>query len=121
MRWYRQLHWRIILGLLLGLLYGVIAAVAGWGPFTVRWIAPFGIIFVNLLKLIAVPLILASLILGVASLSDLRKLSRIGGKTICIYIVTTGLAVIVGLLVVNVLGPGNQIPENMRQRLQETY
>ena len=121
MRWYRQLHWRIILGLLLGLLYGVIAAVAGWGPFTVRWIAPFGIIFVNLLKLIAVPLILASLILGVASLSDLRKLSRIGGKTIGIYIVTTGLAVIVGLLVVNVLGPGNQIPENMRQRLQETY
>ncbi len=77
MPWYRKLHWKIIIGLVVGLIYGVIAAAAGWGQFTTDWIAPFGRIFINLLKLIAVPLVLASLVTGVASLSDLRKLSRI--------------------------------------------
>lgn len=80
MAWYKQLHWRIIIGLLLGLVYGLIAATAGWDAFTTDWIAPFGTIFVNLLKLIAVPLVLASLTTGVASLSDLNQLSRMGGK-----------------------------------------
>ena len=75
MPWYRKLHWQIIIGLVLGLIYGVIAAANGWVQFTANWITPFGTIFINLLKLIAVPLIIASLITGVASLSDLRKLS----------------------------------------------
>ena len=121
MPWYRQLHWRIIFGLILGLIYGVLAASTGLGPFTAAWISPFGIIFVNLLKLIAVPLILASLIVGVASLSDLKKLSRIGGKTISIYISTTAVAVLLGLLLVNILQPGSQVPTEMREKLQETY
>ncbi|MEO1479708.1 MAG: cation:dicarboxylase symporter family transporter, partial [Bacteroidota bacterium] len=86
MAWYKKLHWQIILGLIFGLIYGVVAAVSGWGGFVDAWIAPWGIIFLNGLKLIAVPLVLVSLILGVASLSDLRKLSRIGGKTIGIYL-----------------------------------
>ena len=76
MSWYRKLHWQIIIGLILGLIYGIIAAGSGWGKFTADWIAPFGKIFVSLLKLIAVPLVIASLITGVASLSDLRKLSK---------------------------------------------
>ncbi len=121
MRWYRKLHWQILLGLLLGIVYGVVAASQGWIQFTRDWIAPFGIIFLNGLKLIAVPLILASLVTGVASLSDLKKLSRIGGKTIGIYIATTAIAVTIGLVVVNVLQPGDYVPETMRLELQESY
>lgn len=121
MPWYRKLHWQIILGLLLGLIYGVVAAAQGWGGFTSDWVAPFGTIFLNLLKLIAVPLILASLVMGVASLSDLGKLSRIGGKTLGIYIVTTTIALTVGLTFVNTFQPGKTVPEDMRQQLEETY
>ncbi|MFQ5571246.1 MAG: dicarboxylate/amino acid:cation symporter [Rhodothermales bacterium] len=121
MPWYKKLHWQIILGLVLGLIYGIIAAAMGWGTFTSNWIGPFGTIFINLLKLIAVPLIIASLITGVASLSDLKKLSRIGGKTIAIYIGTTVVALIIGLVLVNVLQPGKTVPEDMRLKLQETY
>ncbi|MBT7195001.1 MAG: dicarboxylate/amino acid:cation symporter, partial [Candidatus Marinimicrobia bacterium] len=78
-------------------------------------------IFINLLKLIAVPLVLSSLITGVASLSDLKKLSRIGGKTITIYIATTAIAVTIGLIAVNILQPGETVPEDMKVKLQETY
>ncbi|MEZ4695831.1 MAG: dicarboxylate/amino acid:cation symporter [Rhodothermales bacterium] len=121
MKWYRKLHWQIIIGLVLGLIYGVASAVYGWSSFTSKLIAPFGVIFINLLKLIAVPLILASLITGVASLSDLKKLSRIGGKTIVIYLGTTLVALIIGLVVVNVMQPGKAVPQDMRERLESTY
>ena len=116
-----ELHWKIIIGLVLGLIFGVLAAANGWGGFTTNWIAPFGKIFINLLKLIAVPLVLSSLITGVASLSDLKKLSRIGGKTITIYIVTTAISVTIGLVAVNLLKPGDTVPEDMKVKLQETY
>ena len=116
-----ELHWKIIIGLILGLLFGVTAASQGWGGFTNDWIAPFGKIFINLLKLIAVPLVLSSLITGVASLSDLKKLSRIGGKTITIYITTTAIAVTIGLIAVNILEPGSTVPDDMKIKLQNTY
>ena len=115
------LYLQIIIGLILGLVYGIISAAAGWGSFTSDWIAPFGTIFINLLKLIAVPLVLSSLITGVASLSDLRKLSRIGGKTIAIYLVTTTISVTIGLVLVNTLQPGEQVPVDMKTQLQDTY
>lgn len=115
------LHWQIIIGLILGLVYGIIAASNGWGSFTSDWIAPFGTVFISLLKLIAVPLVLASLITGVASLSDLKKLSRIGGKTIAIYVGTTAVAVTIGLISVNVLQPGDKVPDQMKEKLQQTY
>ena len=121
MAWHRQTHWRILIALGLGLAYGVVAAIAGWVQFTADWIAPFGTIFLRLLLLVAVPLVLASLITGVASLSDLNKLSRIGGKTIAIYLATTLIALIIGLSVVNVLRPGATVPDTLRARLQATY
>jgi len=116
-----QAHWRILLALALGLVYGVVAAYAGWGEVTARWIAPFGTIFFRMLLFVAVPLVLASLITGIASLSDLSKLSRIGGKTIVIYLGTTLIALIIGLTLVNVLQPGRVVPEAVRVSLQETY
>jgi len=121
MPWYKKLHWQIIIGLVLGLVYGVVAASAGWTQFTSDWIAPLGTIFLNLLQLIAVPLILASLIVGIASLGDLEKLSRIGGKTIGIYAVTTTIALVVGLGLVNTLRPGDAVPTEMQEQLQERY
>jgi proton glutamate symport protein len=116
-----QTHWRILLALALGLAYGVVAAYAGWGAFTADWIAPFGTIFFRMLLFVAVPLVLASLITGIASLSDLNKLSRIGGKTIVIYLATTLIALVIGLTLVNVLNPGRVVPERVRLSLQETY
>ena len=121
MSWYRKPHWRILVALALGLVYGVVAATAGWREFTADWVAPFGTIFLRLLLLIAVPLVLASLITGIASLSDLKKLSRIGGKTIGIYIGTTLIALIIGLTLVNLLQPGARVPDSVRAQLQENY
>ena len=121
MPWYKKLHWQIIIGLVLGLVYGVVAASAGWGQFTSDWVAPFGTIFLNLLQLIAVPLILASLIVGVASLGDLEQLSRIGGKTLGIYILTTTIALVIGLVLVNTLQPGRAVPQEMRTQLEQKY
>ncbi|MGB1049186.1 MAG: dicarboxylate/amino acid:cation symporter [Rhodothermales bacterium] len=119
--WFKKLHWQIILGLVLGLLFGILAASQGWGQFTSDWIAPWGQIFLRGLLLIAVPLVLASLITGVASLSDMKKLSRIGGKTIAIYIGTTVVALCIGLLLVNIMQPGDSVPEDMRERLEATF
>jgi Na+/H+-dicarboxylate symporter len=121
MSWHRQSHWRILIALVLGLVYGVIAAYAGWGRFTSDWIAPFGAIFFRLLLLVAVPLVLASLVTGIASLSDLNKLSRIGGKTIAIYLATTLIALVIGLTLVNVMQPGRMVPDSVRVTLQESY
>jgi Na+/H+-dicarboxylate symporter len=121
MPWYKKLHWQIIVGLVLGLGYGGVAAGAGWGAFTSNWVAPFGTVFLNLLKLIAVPLILASLVVGVASLRDLNKLSRIGGKTFGLYLLTTTIALVIGLVLVNTLQPGATVSEDTRTRLEQTY
>lgn len=121
MKWYKKLHWQIIIGLVLGLLWGLISALTGLNEFTSDFIKPFGTIFINLLKLIAVPLVLVSLIAGVTSLNDIAKLSKMGGKTIGIYMVTTVFAITIGLVAVNVLQPGKSLPEQTKIDLQETY
>lgn len=116
------LHTQILLALLAGLIWGFISISAGFSPhITVFYIKPFGTIFVNLLKLIAIPLILASLITGVASLSDVKKLSRIGGKTIAIYILTTVAAISIGLVCVNIIKPGEKLSVDMRQELMSSF
>ena len=121
MKWHQKLHWRIIIGLVLGLLYGIVAAIAGWTEFTDDWIVPFGTIFMNSLKFIGVPLVLGSLVTGVASLSDIKTLSRIGGRTIAIYITTTAVAVTIGLVLVNLVRPGDAIPVEIQNELRESY
>jgi len=111
------LHWQIIIGLFLGLLYGLLAANSGWQEFTADWIAPWGEIFINMLKMIAVPLVLISLVNGISGLKDIAQLSSMGGKTIGIYLVTTVIAVTIGLLVVNVIQPGKSFSEEVRNEM----
>jgi len=121
MKWYKKLHWQIIIGLILGLIWGLFSSAAGITNFTTNYIRPFGTIFVDLLKLIAVPLIIASLVVGVTSLNDMAKLSRMGGKTIAIYMVTTTFAITIGLATVNIMQPGIALPETTRTSLMESY
>ena len=116
------LHWKIIIGMVLGVLFGIFGSQISWGSsFISDWIKPFGTIFINLLKLIAMPLILASLIKGVSDLKDISKLSKIGGRTVIIYLCTTVLAVIIGLFLVNTISPGSTINENTRNELMISY
>jgi len=117
-----ELHWQILLGMVAGVLFALAMVQFEWGPKIVSdWIKPFGNIFINSLKLIAVPLILASLIKGVSDLKDISKLSKMGGRTIGIYIVTTIIAVSIGLTIVNVVKPGASISEDTRNELVENY
>jgi len=116
------LHTKILLGLVAGLLFGLLCIFTGIpSSFVVDYIKPFGTIFVNALKMIAMPLILASLIVGVSNLGDISKLSRMGGKTIAVYLVTTVLATTIGLSIVNIIKPGKIITEDTRSELMEMF
>lgn len=115
------LYAKILLGMGLGIGFGFLAMALHWDGFVHDWVAPFGIIFMRLLKLIAVPLVLVSLILGVVSLKDIKNLSRIGLKTILIYICTTILAVSIGLVTVNIIKPGELFPKDKQTEFVERY
>ena len=116
------LHWKILLGMLLGVFFGLAMSFMDQGDQIVRdFVKPFGTIFINLLKLIAIPLILASLIKGVSDLKDISKLSAMGGRTVGIYLVTTLIAVTIGLILVNGIQPGKSISTETRQELVEAY
>lgn len=116
------LHWQILLGMLLGVIFALIMTNFDFGKeFIKDWIKPFGTIFINSLKLIAIPLILAALIKGVSDLKDISKLSRMGGRTIVTYVITTVIAVSIGLLLVNIVKPGNSISEKTRVELVDGY
>ena len=116
------LHWQILIGMVLGVTFGFLMTNFEWGKGLVHdWVKPFGTIFINSLKLIAVPLILASLIKGVSDLKDISKLSKMGGKTILIYIMTTVVAVSIGLILVNIIRPGDSISEKTRKDLVANY
>ena len=117
-----SLHWKILIGMALGVLFGfILSNLNGGGIFISNWIKPFGTIFINSLKLIAIPLILASLIKGISDLKDISKLSSMGGVTILTYLSTTVIAVSVGLLLVNIIKPGDSISEKTRTELIEAY
>ena len=100
------LHIRIIIGLILGIVWAFISSYLGWNQFTIDWIDPFGTIFIRVLKAIAVPLVLLSIISGVSSLTDINKLGKLGLKTIVFYLMSTVLAVGIGLTLVNLVKPG---------------
>ena len=117
-----ELHWKILIGMVLGILFGFLMTGFEWGKEVVSdWISPFGTIFIKLLKLIAIPLILASLIKGISDLKDISKFRNIGLRTIGIYVGTTTVAIVLGLVLVNVLQPGNGISEETIAKLTETY
>lgn len=115
------LHWQVIGGIVLGALYAWLSISQGWNQFTLYYIKPLGDIFINVLKLIAVPMVLFSVILGVTSLKDINKLGNMGLKTLGLYLITTMLAVSVGLTLVNLLAPGAGQEDSIRERNRISY
>ncbi|OYT71250.1 MAG: dicarboxylate/amino acid:cation symporter [Chloracidobacterium sp. CP2_5A] len=115
------LHWQILAGMIVGLLIGFVADRLGAQQLVKHWIKPFGTIFMNLLKMIAVPLIIASLIKGVSDMKDLSRLSRMGGRTLALYLVTTAAAVAIGLGIVNLVKPGAGVAPATREKLLSAY
>ncbi len=115
------LHIQIFIGMGLGVVLGMLSIFLHWGPFVSDWIKPFGTIFISLLKLLAIPLILVSLISGVSNLKDISRLSRIGGKTLTFYLITTVIAIVVGLAAVNTIKPGNFLSKDKQIELSEKY
>jgi Na+/H+-dicarboxylate symporters len=116
------LHWQILIGMIAGILFGWLISGFDFGPgFIKNWIKPIGTIFINLLKLIAIPLIIASLIKGISDLKDISKFSLIGGRTIVIYILTTVVAITIGLVIVNIVQPGNSISADTLSELTSAY
>ena len=115
------LHWKILIGMLAGVTFGFIMLEVDGADFVASWIKPLGTIFVKLLKLIAVPLILASLIKGISDLKDISKFASIGLKTIVIYVLTTVIAISIGLILVNTLNPGDGVSTETIAKLTETY
>ena len=116
------LHTKILIGMVLGLVFGMVSiqseALSG---FTIDFIKPIGTIFIRSLKMVAVPLVLASLIIGVANIGDISKLSRMGGKTLGIFVITTIISITIGLSLVALLKPGHKLPEDSRQNLMSLY
>ena len=116
------LHWQILLGIFFGVLFGLLLSQFDWGKqLVIDWIKPLGTIFINSLKLIAVPLILASLVKGVSDLKNIAQLSSMGGRTIGMYLLTTLTAVTIGLTIVNIIQPGNTLSDETRKELLSAY
>ena len=116
------LHWQIVIGMVLGVLFGLLISSFSWGArFVNDWIAPFGTIFIKLLKLIAIPLIFTSLVKGISDLKDISSFRNIGVRTILIFISTTVVAIIIGLLLVNTLKPGAGVSPETIDELTRTY
>ncbi|MEM1134519.1 MAG: dicarboxylate/amino acid:cation symporter [Bacteroidota bacterium] len=115
------IHWQIIIGMVLGIIVGLVLINTGGNQFSNDWIKPFGVMFINALKLIAVPLVLFSLIKGITSLTDVSQLSAMGGKTLFVYLCTTIVAVSLGLLLVNITQPGKGFTEETRKEFSESF
>jgi Na+/H+-dicarboxylate symporter len=110
-----KIYTKISIGLLAGIVFGLI-----FGPKAV-WIEPVGKAFIRLITMVVVPLVFASLAVGTASLGSIKKLGRIGVKTIFYYILTTALAVTIGLLLANAIQPGSGLNESVKAKLLQDY
>lgn len=115
------LHVKIMIGLVAGIIWAFASSAMGWNQFTIDWVDPFGQIFIRMLKYIAVPLVLFSIISGISGLKDMSKLGRMGGKTLGFYLVTTVAAVGIGLLLVNLVKPGALVDEESRIKNRLSY
>jgi Na+/H+-dicarboxylate symporter len=115
------MHWKILIGMILGLLFGLLMKNLEQKGIIVDWIKPFGTIFINLLKMIAVPLIVVSLIVGLADLKDISKLSKLGGRTVLFYLCSTVIAVTIGLGLANLIKPGRYINQESRESLIQNF
>ena len=127
------LHWKILLGIVLGILLGILLpyfkgisigslfSIPDGKTLVIDWIKPFGTIFINLLKLIAIPLIITSLVTGIAALKDISKFSRIGIRTIGFYVFTTLSATTLGLLIVNLIKPSRSLSAETKDELMALY
>ena len=115
------LHWRILIGMIVGIIVGIGCAYFGVQWFVKDWIKPFGIIFINLLKLIAIPLILASLVKGIVDLQDISKFKEMGIKTFLFYVSTTIIAVTIGLILVNIIQPGGHVSDDTIAQLSTNF
>lgn len=116
-----ELYTKILIGLILGIIVGIIANKFGIASFFSIYIKPFGSAFIRLISMIVVPLVFASLFIGTASLNDIRKLGRIGGKTIAFYLCTTAIAIIIGLAMANVFKPGTGLTKETQEQLLANY
>lgn len=118
-----QLYTKILIGLVAGAVVGIVANVLGLEPLQafLGALEPLGTAFIRLITMIVVPLVVASLLVGTASLGDLRKLGRIGGKTLIYYMCTTAVAVCIGLAISNFVQPGGRVDEVTRESLSERY
>lgn len=115
------LHWKIIIAMVLGIIWALISGSYGLNGFTKDWIEPFGQIFINCLKFIAIPLVLFSIVTGVTGLGDVSKLGKMGAKTLVLFLVTTVFSVTIGLVIVNIAKPGSQSNEDIRVEKRLTY
>lgn len=115
------LHTRIIIGMILGFALGFVAVKIHQEKVILDWVKPFGTIFLNALKLVAVPVILTSIITGLAGFTDIKKVSRMGLKTLLLYMSTTVLAVSIGLVLVNITKPGDRISDEMKEKNKLEY
>ncbi|HEX9693294.1 MAG TPA: dicarboxylate/amino acid:cation symporter [Gemmatimonadales bacterium] len=123
MKLYTKISIGLIAGAVAGIGMNVVGAKTGWtlGADVLAALAPVGTAFIRAITMIVIPLVVASLIVGVASLGDLRALGRIGGRTIGYYMVTTAVAVSIGIILSNVVRPGSRIPEASKQALLAEY
>ena len=115
------LHWQIIIGMIIGIILGLVASIYGFGGFVKDWVKPFGTIFINLLQLVAIPLVLISVINGITGLKDMNQLSILGSRTVALYLFTTVMAVSLGLIIVNIVRPGDDFPQANQTNLQEQF
>ncbi len=118
-----QLHTKILIGLVAGVALGLVANLAGiaWLATVLAALEPVGTAFIRLITMVVVPLVVASLLIGTASLGDLRKLGRIGGKTVVYYLATTAIAVTIGLVLSNLVLPGSRIDPATRDTLSAAF
>jgi proton glutamate symport protein len=111
------LYTKILIGLLAGVVFGIFANQLGFSDFVTNYIKPIGSAFIRLISMVVVPLVFASLLVGITSLNDIRKLGRIGAKTVVYYLCTTIIAISIGLLLANTLRPGAGLSEDARTKL----